>query len=488
MKDHAAPSFADEKALARTLAVAVMVGCLALPIVIFGEMVRSPAHEAIVSVLCGLTAAFGASLGARMHTERASTLHAAARTAALVTLFLATLAGSDVLFGNGPAAWGIALLAALSWLVGLDAGRVLAEMDEPLGHRLRPVEAHRQLFARFLAGGFVLFVAAGMCQMPARYVFQADLPARPPLPTGQFAVAFLGYFLTGIVLTVHARYTLLSTRWQVRDAAIALRLRRRWATLAGVLTGIAAGSCLVAAMAIVVGTFNPLFTILGQWAAAAHSNYFANGVKVRVSGARCDLNTPLCYRYGRRPKPHHIAAIHHSSINVALLALDILIVLAVLAIVVYLSRRWLRARWLKLCAWLRRLAFHFMRRYGGSVFGPLGTGGGGKRGAIKISPWKRVFPGLLSPRERVLHDYQQMLWRAERQGIPRQTGQTPIEFGAVLIPALGAAGRDVNTMTAAFLEARFSLHPVNEQRAGTVRQAWNRVRAALRALRREPDA
>jgi hypothetical protein len=95
--------------------------------------------------------------------------------------------------------------------------------------------------------------------------------------------------------------------------------------------------------------------------------------------------------------------------------------------------------------------------------------------------------GALSPRERILYYYLSILRRAGQQGFPRQRAQTPYEYDDTLGPHLPQAQQEMNLLTQAFVEARYSRHALDREQARGVRGDWQKVKAALQALKRKSD-
>ncbi|HEX6509667.1 MAG TPA: DUF4129 domain-containing protein, partial [Chloroflexota bacterium] len=88
--------------------------------------------------------------------------------------------------------------------------------------------------------------------------------------------------------------------------------------------------------------------------------------------------------------------------------------------------------------------------------------------------------GSMAPREQVLYYYLSVVRRAGRQGLPRLGSQTPREFAAGLAPHLSEAAPDMEHLTDAFVEARYSRHEVAVSQVDRIRASWQRIRAALR--------
>jgi hypothetical protein len=101
--------------------------------------------------------------------------------------------------------------------------------------------------------------------------------------------------------------------------------------------------------------------------------------------------------------------------------------------------------------------------------------------------WRFFRLGRLSPRERVLYYYLSIVQRAGQQGYPRQHYQTPGEYQATLEPELPRAHEEMSALTQAFVEARYSKREVVPDQERAVRTQWERVKAALRVLKRKRD-
>ena len=92
-------------------------------------------------------------------------------------------------------------------------------------------------------------------------------------------------------------------------------------------------------------------------------------------------------------------------------------------------------------------------------------------------------PGLdwrrLDARRRVIHVYLDLLQRTAAAGLGRKPAQTPGQYRADLRPRLEAAQDELDLATGAFIEARYSAHPLSEEQAGQAAAAVERVEQAL---------
>jgi hypothetical protein len=105
---------------------------------------------------------------------------------------------------------------------------------------------------------------------------------------------------------------------------------------------------------------------------------------------------------------------------------------------------------------------------------------------------KRIFPRpawislrSLDPRRQIYFFYLAMIRRGSDEGIARKPSQTPSEYEDTLENALPSLNEDVHLITESFIEARYSPHNIDSQKANLVKSAWKRVRQALQ-LRKKP--
>lgn len=86
----------------------------------------------------------------------------------------------------------------------------------------------------------------------------------------------------------------------------------------------------------------------------------------------------------------------------------------------------------------------------------------------------------LGPRQRVFFFYQAFLRRSGESGLPRGQSQTPLEFAARLDTVLPEAEPDIEALTGAFIEARYTPRPVEPEKASRVKEVWEHLKKALR--------
>jgi hypothetical protein len=72
-----------------------------------------------------------------------------------------------------------------------------------------------------------------------------------------------------------------------------------------------------------------------------------------------------------------------------------------------------------------------------------------------------------------------MIRRSDQQGLRRKPSQTPSEYAVTLEKDLPSVSEDIDSITKAFVEARYSRHEVNAGKADIVKAIWGRIRRAL---------
>jgi len=87
----------------------------------------------------------------------------------------------------------------------------------------------------------------------------------------------------------------------------------------------------------------------------------------------------------------------------------------------------------------------------------------------------------LDPRRKIYFFYLAMVRRGAEQGVTRNPSQTPSEYAVTLENALPSAAEDIDSITEAFVEARYSRQEVDSSKAESVKAIWGRIRNALQS-------
>jgi len=89
----------------------------------------------------------------------------------------------------------------------------------------------------------------------------------------------------------------------------------------------------------------------------------------------------------------------------------------------------------------------------------------------------------LDPRQSIRFYFFALLRRGAERGVARHSAQTPREYSGILSDAEERIRIEVEELTQAFEEARYSAHPIGPEKARHVRQVWDTIRAAWRSSR-----
>ncbi len=362
--------------------------------------------------------------------------------------------------------------------------------------RVQHTAAFRRVVSFFLGGGILILILAGMARVdPAAIIDFRRGTIRALI------LHVLVYFILGLALTAEARLTLLRTRWQHEEADISDTVARRWPLL---VTGLLL-------LALVVALILPVDYSVGLLEAFGYALNAAASVVVTVAYLVLYLVGlllyPLRWLFARAagegapdmPPPMEIPETAPAAAN-GLPWLEVAKTVGMwalaLGMVIYALRNFLRehqgvfARFGFLGAFWKGLASLWGAIRG--LWAQAEKAGAAVRRAVALrlrggaalagSGWRRRPRG---PRELVRYYYLSVVQRAERAGTPRRGNQTPEEYSRRLRDRVPEAEPDLEAVTEAFVEARYSDHPIDQDYAGGVRPHWESVRRALRRLRGE---
>ena len=387
-------------------------------------------------------------------------------------------------------------LAFFSWLVSTQTANDLERISDP--HQLYrayipPIES---LTGRFFWGGAVLLIAAGINRIGIAALLNLN---RPPVPG--LVLNVLVYFLSGLVMLGQVHFTRLRQQWQAQEIKVAEELPGRWARYSLAFIGLAALLAFLLPTGYTVGLLDAGAVIVYVLL------YIATLIVKILLFVLFLLLTPLVMLFGiERPilrqaiLPPLQPPLQQSSSAVLgwfEMVRSLLFWAAALGMVFYVVRSYLRdhpellqvfmqgpirtlcdfliALWRRLVGLAEAASERIPRRLS-LQWARLG---------LSEAPFRFFRLGALSPHERILYYYLSILRRAERQGFPRHRAQTPYEYSMTLAPHLAQGQQEMDLLTHAFVEARYSQHIIEPGQAKRVRYDWQEVKAALQALKRK---
>jgi hypothetical protein len=388
--------------------------------------------------------------------------------------------------------------------IGLDQVLALNPESAPRFVQSDVIPAHQRLVSLIFSIGIGLVILTALARIDYR-TFASNVQGIPPLEFNRFSGAEAGalfYFVFGLALLSLSRLMSLQTHWnQLRIPVSSKNLYRQWGMyslfflliLALIVSLLPAGDSL--GFFSLLGTlFNFLLSILfflGQLiislfmlALSLPFLLFGKGPPILQPSAPPPLPVlpPV-----PPPGPTTDSAIW-ALIRSILLWGSLLVIIVFAFIQFGRQHGGLRAafRSSRIGNWLM-LAWQWVYRSADKTRGSFAR--------VIADGWQSIISRLegkhilaraswinlrsLDPRRQIYFFYLAMIRRGGEQDVPRKPSQTPSEYAVTLGRALPSADKDIDSITRAFVEARYSRHDVNPEDAGVIKAIWARLRQAL---------
>jgi hypothetical protein len=402
-------------------------------------------------------------------------------------------------------------LALFFWSAATQTANDLHNIDIPPKRRGDYVSPVERLTNRFFVGGAVMLIASGLVRLgDSAELLNTSRPAVRGL-----VLNVLIYFMLGMVMLGQARFAELRRRWQGQDVHVAEELPGRWLRYSLSFTGLAAFLAFLSPTAfatglltlggVALGVIGAVFSYLALLFLGFFLLLFAwlfwLLARLLSIGEPQPTPRPQLPAFEPPQAPGGGEAMGWLEISITLIFWAVVLVGVFYVIHGYLRdhpelraalatfkplqalRRGWAALWWWLRSWTARLGRTVRERM------PRGLSRAFPRDSSAVTKPFRFFRlGGLAPRERVLYYYLSIVRRAGQRGYPRQHHQTPREYQATLEPKLPEAHEEMSTLTQAFLEARYSKREIVPEQERVVRAQWERVKAAVRALKRQRDS
>lgn len=408
------------------------------------------------------------------------------------------------------------LLACLFWVltaqflelldeIGLDEELALREESAPI--QGDSVPAHQRLVTLIFSLGIGLVLLTVLTRLDMQTIL-ANVTGLPRVEVSRFSGAEAGallYFVFGLTLLSLSRLMSLQTHWnRLRIPVSSHNLIRQWGTyslffllmLAVVVSLLPAGDSL--GLFSVLGTvFGFLFGVLfflGQLLIFLIALLFTLPMLLFLRGD----STPI----GRLPAipalplPPSEPAVPATSNEIWMLIRSILLWGSLVVIIVFALIQFVRQhgglraalRNSRVANWLI-LAWQWLSRNAVRTSGTLSRAiADGWERMVSRREGKRLLPRprltnvrSLDPRRRIYFFYLAMIRRGSEQGVTRKPSQTPSEYAGTLEKALPSTTQDIDSITEAFVAARYSRREVEPEEANAVKEAWGRIRRALQS-------
>ena len=343
----------------------------------------------------------------------------------------------------------------------------------------------------FILGGFMVFLS--VFSIPITHMLYGL-----PMEFGSLGLDTLLFFLCGFGLFVIGRLLILKAEWVTERTGVDSSVTRHWLVygllfvlillLLAVALPTAYSFQLLASLNVVLMGLSTLMSIL--WVAIIYPViWLLAHIFPAIGGS--DALEEMPPEEGLPPPPALPPGVTWEAV-----AREILFWGIVILVVVYIARqvfpmrfavlrrlrrnilirrlleflRRLRKRW---TVWTRKVALT-IRESWEAMREDLGSRGGLARGG---------FFNLrgLDPRQSIRFYFFALLRRGAERGVIRRPAQSPREYSGVLSDEEEVIRGELEELTLAFEEARYSAHPMTPEKARQVRRVWDTIRTELRS-------
>jgi hypothetical protein len=376
------------------------------------------------------------------------------------------------------------------------ARELIAHERPPLTNRPQLL---RSFFSQWIFGGALLAFFAVLTVVDFAAFDARGQAARTVGRLGlqpEMLLALLGYFLVGLWLTSHARLAVMRARWLVAGITTAPDVSLSWhraSLLLLLLVGAVAAFLPIGSTIAVGAILEAVFTVgvMVIYTAVSLILLLFFGLVALLFGQNSpapeeEIVEPLVTPAPAQPPP--IATADEGSLVIGLLFWLVVATVLMASLLFFLRDRGYRLElsgvgraWGGFRFWLSRLweslagsAAEISQAVRQRLRRP------GTRTAVGTAPWRFLRVNALSPREQVRYFYLAAVRRAGEKGVRRDSGETPLEYAEDLEKSWPEAEQEFETLTHAFLKARYSRQKIAAEEAGLVRRTWQRIRAVLR--------
>jgi hypothetical protein len=403
------------------------------------------------------------------------------------------------------------LLAILAWylpasflelLDEIGLSQILVLGEDPGLVQSDAVSAHQRLVNLIFSLGIVLVILTALARIDLRATLSSGSFIADPNRFSAGEAGVLLYFILGLALLAQARLMSLQTGWNVQRIPVSSdNLARQWALYSLIFLFI----IVVAVSLLPTGDSLGIFSVLGTlfyflwgilyflWQLIISILFILFSLPFLLFGKDTPLTSELPETPVLPPEPMQPLLTTESS-AIWILIRSILLWGALLVIIVFSLRQFIRQhddlttalRRVPVIGWLI-LAWQWLRRNAKKTRAGLSRAiADGWQSIVARLEGKRVLPRgkwlslrSLDPRRRIYFFYLAMIRRGGEQGLTRKPSQTPSEYAVTLEKSLLSGDEDIDLITEAFIEARYSRREVDSRKADIVKRTWGRIRRAL---------
>jgi hypothetical protein len=409
------------------------------------------------------------------------------------------------------------IVGVLTWLVsglfaeildemGLDQALIRQEMMAQVQSEKPP--ARERLQSLVFGLGSILVVITALIRVDIRAFFESpeNIVIRDISPLEGGGWSTLLYFMLGLALLSQTQFISLNTRWSLQGVPVQRKLAGRWAlyslvfllviTLVVSILPTSYSLGLLSTLNIVIQFFVQILSFIVQLIFAGIM--FLVSLPYLISGRQ----PPAPVESSGAPTiPEPVFDLPSEAVSEfpwielvkSVLFWSIFLGIIIFALVHYLRQhREILEQLRKIPGWkLLEQFWGWLRSFFGGVNQRVSdliqTGRKRIQARRSSSPIAEIGAFLnvrrLNPRQRIYFFYLALIRRGGEHGLARREAQTPSEYASVLEDALPSVDDDVESITDAFIQARYTRQEIELDDANLVKKYWDRIRRALRRRR-----
>jgi hypothetical protein len=384
----------------------------------------------------------------------------------------------------------------------------LPESQQKLQADERPIQIPRSdlqnsYLTIFLSVGMLLVVMAAISTYEVREFTYVSNPfefTRLGLRPGMLT-ALLLYFLTGLWLLSHARLLRMNARWLMDGVAKEPKLERAWqrSSLVLLLTISFAASFLPIGSTLgisrIIGLLLQVLSLIVSAFYGLIGLIFASFLMLLTRNAEPGEQQPLQPLPTQVPPPSEplpppnplfgqIASSIFWAILIAVIIASAVFILRERGYKLQTDR--IQGIYAALVAWITDIWKSLRRRMRvtsrklSRLLTIDATPSIDQSAASAKARNRFVRINSLPPRDQIRYFYLSTIKRAKESGVRRHVNQTPLEFSRDLVESWPEAEGDLDSLTNAFLEARYNSRPIEKAEVNPIKEGWKRLRNRLR--------
>jgi hypothetical protein len=381
-------------------------------------------------------------------------------------------------------------------LIELESDEINLTLTSMEGYSSNRAAVHRGMVARVLTVGAIILVISGMTRIDLRGLGIKLFPKMG-------VVHVIVYFIFGLALLSQSHFASLRAIWGLEHIPITKDMSSRWITYSLIFLITVSVISLLLPTRYTIGllpTINYLLDfiiaiLMFLMALLVAPLIYLLSLLLRFIGFTQTINTAVVPQIPKLvpPSPTGVAT-PWSEMLKSILFWAIFISIIGFALYQYVGQNQKLLKFLRRIPgwnWLAR-AWHWMsERIRGLSPGIKSVLQNGLRrlrlnrlASLNNERWRFLNLRKLSPRQRVLFFYLAFVRRGGEIGMTRQPTHTPYEYSKLLKSEITDVSSDVDTLTNAFVEARYSKHEISPEKASLVQRFWEHIRRAMHDWRK----